>query len=58
MEFLRDHPDRYEIFNLQTTEGKSPLFCAILSNDINVKQKQQIIKLWFDTNMIDMSLRK
>ena len=35
MEFLRDHPDRFEIFNLQTTEGKSPLFCAILSSDIN-----------------------
>ena len=37
IEFLDDHPDKFEIFNMQTTEGKSPLFCAILSSDINYK---------------------
>lgn len=34
IEFLHDHPDKYEIFNMQTTEGKTPLFCAVLSGDI------------------------
>lgn len=34
---LDDHPDKYEIFNMQTKEGKSPLFCTILSSDINLK---------------------
>lgn len=43
---------------MQTTEGKTPLFCAILSGDIKLQQKQRIIKLWFDTNCIDLSLRR
>lgn len=34
IEFLDDNPDKFEIFNMQTTEGKTPLFCAILSGDI------------------------
>lgn len=34
IEYLSDHPDKYEIFNMQTTEGKTPLFCAVLSGDI------------------------
>jgi ankyrin repeat protein len=34
IEFLQDHPEKYEIFNMQTTEGKTPLFCAVLSGDI------------------------
>lgn len=55
---MEDHPQKFEIFNMQTKEGKSPLFCTILSSDINAKQKQQIIKLWFDTNQVDLSLRK
>ena len=39
IEYLEDHPDKYEIFNMQTTEGKTPLFCAILSGDIKSVQK-------------------
>lgn len=58
LEHLEDHPDKFEIFNMQTTEGKTPLFCAVLSGDIKLADKQRIIKLWFDTNCIDLSLRK
>ena len=58
IEFLEDHPDKFEIFNMQTTEGKTPLFCAVLSGDIKISDKQRIVKLWFDTNCIDLSLRK
>ena len=58
IEFLEKHPDKFDIFNMQTTEGKTPLFCAILSGDIKLQEKQRIIKLWFDTNSIDLSLRK
>ena len=32
--------------------------CAILSGDIKIEQKKEIIKLWFDTYMIDLQLRK
>ena len=59
IEFLQNHHDKYEIFNMQTTEGKTPLFCAVLSGDIKqLSDKQRIIKLWFDTNCVDLSLRK
>lgn len=59
IEFLYDHPDKYEIFNMQTTEGKTPLFCAVLSGDIkHLPDKMRIIKLWFDTGCVDLSLRK
>jgi len=58
IEHLDNNADRYEIFNMQTTEGKTPLFCAILSGDIKVPEKQKIIKLWFDTNNVDLTLRK
>ena len=58
IEYLDDHPNKYEIFNMQTTEGKTPLFCAVLSGDIKLPDKQRIIKLWFDTNCVDLSLRK
>ena len=34
VDYLRDKEDAYEIFNMQTIEGKTPLFCAILSGDI------------------------
>ena len=33
------HPDKYEIYNLQTVEGKTPLTCAILSGDIKLEKK-------------------
>ena len=59
IEFLESNPDKFDIFNMQTTEGKTPLFCAVLSGDIkNINDKQRIIKLWFDTNCVDLSLRK
>jgi len=58
IEYLEDHPDKFEIYNMQTTEGKTPLFCAILSGDISLKTKQKIIKQWFDTNCVDLRLRK
>jgi len=58
IDHLDDHPDKFEIFNMQTFEGKTPLFCAILSGDISQKKKQRIIKLWFDTNCVDLRLRK
>ena len=59
VEFLQDHPHKNDIFNMQTTEGKTPLFCAVLSGDIKlIEDKQRIIKLWFDTNCVDLSLRK
>jgi hypothetical protein len=58
IEFLSNEENKYEIFNMQTTEGKTPLFCAVLSGDIKQPDKQRIIKLWFDTNCIDLTLRK
>ena len=59
IEFLEEHPDKFDIFNMQTTEGKTPLFCAVLSGDIkHIEDKQRIIKLWFDTNCVDLTLRK
>jgi len=48
----------FEIFNLQTVEGKTPLFCAILSGDIKIEKKKEIVKLWFDTFSVDLTLRK
>ena len=58
IEYLDDHPDKFEIYNMETFEGKTPLICAILSGDISQKKKQKIIKLWFDTNCVDLRLRK
>jgi hypothetical protein len=43
---------------MQTTEGKMPLFCAILSGDISGKVKYRIIKRWFDDECIDLRIRK
>ena len=37
---------------------KTPLFCAILSGDIKLDKKKEIVKLWFDTYMVDLQLRK
>ncbi|CDW89526.1 ankyrin [Stylonychia lemnae] len=58
IDHFEGHQDQFDIFNLQTTEGKTPLFCAILSGDIKLEQKKEIVKLWFDTYKIDLSLRK
>ena len=49
IEHLQDNEDCYEILNMQTVEGKTPLFCAILSCDITLDQKMEIIKLFFDS---------
>ena len=43
---------------MQTVEGKTPLFCAILSCDIKIETKMEILKMLFDTNQVDLSLRK
>ena len=43
---------------MQTVEGKTPLFCTILSGDIQINVKKEIIKLLFDSGNIDLSLRK
>ena len=57
--YLDSNENCFEILNMQTLEGKTPLFCAILSCDIkNVVVKKNIIKLLFDTGKIDLSLRK
>lgn len=58
IEQVEYHPERYEIFNLQTVEGKTPLFCAILSGDIKFEAKKEIVKMWFETCQVDLSLRK
>ena len=58
IEIYDDNPLKYDIYNLQTVEGKTPLTCAILSGDIKIEQKKEIIKLWFDTYMVDLHLRK
>ena len=50
VDFLQDHENAYEIFNMQTWEGKTPLYCAILSGDTKLDVKKRIIKLLFDTN--------
>lgn len=39
----------HQVINMQTIEGKTPLFCAILSGDINMNIKKDIIKILFDS---------
>ena len=34
-----NNEDKYDIFNVQTTEGKTPLMCALSSGDISAKIK-------------------
>ena len=34
------------------------MFCAILSGDIKSDKKKEIVKLWFDTYCVDLTLRK
>ena len=46
------------MLNMQTVEGKTPLFCTILSGDIQIDVKRKIIKMLFDSGSIDLSLRK
>ena len=45
-------------FIYSTKYRKTPLFCAILSGDIKLDKKKEIVKLWFDTYMVDLQLRK
>ena len=58
IEHLKDNEKSFEILNMQTVEGKTPLFCAILSCDIKPDLKKEIIKEFFDTYQMDLSLRK
>eukprot|EP00347_Sterkiella_histriomuscorum_P017610 403348682 len=55
---ISNHPDKFDIFNLQTVEGKTPLTCAILSGSLTLDQKKEIIKIWFETFSVDIRLRK
>ncbi len=55
---LSTHKNQFEIINLQTVEAKTPLFCAILSGSTNLETKQELIKLFFDSDMVDLTLRK
>ena len=56
---LENNDNSFEILNMQTLEGKTPLFCAILSCDIKQQTvKRDIIKLLFETGQMDLSLRK
>lgn len=43
VQYLGEQENSYEILNMQTSEGKTPLFCAILSCDIKLHQKKEII---------------
>ena len=36
IDYMKDKEEASEIFNLQTVEGKTPIFCAILSGDIKI----------------------
>ena len=47
-----------DILNLQTSCGKTPLFCAILSGDNKMDQKKEIIRMLFNTDMMNLQLRK
>lgn len=58
LEQFDNHANKYEIYNLQTAEGKTPVFCAILSGDIDIEKKKVIIKMWFDTWQVDTDIRK
>ena len=58
MEYIKDKEYSNELLNMQTVEGKTPLFCTILSGDIQIAMKKDIIKLLFDSGHIDLSLRK
>ena len=58
IEYLSDCDDPAKVFNIQTVEGKTPLFCAITSGAILSEKKKEIIEIWFETGVIDFSLRK
>ena len=58
--YLQEHSSNFEeVLNLQTICGKTPLTCAIMSGDIkDLEVKKEIIKMLFDTNCINLTLRK
>ena len=58
LEFLARHEEFHQIMNMQTIEGKTPIFCAILSGDIKPALKKDIIKMLFETGQVDLTLRK
>ena len=41
------HDQMFEVLNMQTLEGKTPLTCAILSGDINLEKKKQVVSILF-----------
>ena len=58
IDLLKSNENFFEIFNMQTLEGKTPLFCAVLSGDINLETKKEIMKKIFDRCQVDLQLRK
>ena len=58
IEHLEENENSYDVLNMQSVEGKTPLFCAMLSCDIKIETKMEILKMLFDTNQVDLSLRK
>ncbi len=39
MQFVKEKDLLHEMLNMQTVEGKTPLFCTILSGDITITVK-------------------
>ena len=58
IQYIKDKDYSQEVLNMQTVEGKTPVFCTILSGDVKLDMKKEIIKVLFDTGQIDLSLRK
>ena len=50
IEHLEENENSYDVLNMQSVEGKTPLFCAMLSCDIKIETKMEIVKMLFDTN--------
>ena len=34
-----DNPNKYDIFNLQTSDGRTPLICVVISGDVKMEIK-------------------
>ena len=50
IDYIMKTSDGDQVLNLQTIEGKTPLFCVIMSGDITIDKKKTIIKMLFDTD--------
>ena len=34
------------------------MFCAVCSADIDIDKKKEVIAMWFETDMVDLKVRK